>query len=87
MLVSFRGHKDGLAVANHVLHSLAGIEESSRKTLEYIKQEAAREFQILMTIGDKIAKELCARRNGIAKSLWMVKINACMAKTFSIDVD
>jgi hypothetical protein len=87
MLVSFRGHKDGLVVANRVLHNLAEIEESSRKTLEYIKQEAAREFQILMTIGGKTAKELCARRNDTAKSLWMAKIKACVAETFSIDVD
>jgi hypothetical protein len=78
MLVPFRGHKDELAVANHALHSLAGIEESSRETLEYIKQDAAREFQILMTIGGKIAKELCARRNEIAKSLWMAKTKACV---------
>lgn len=29
------------AVANHALHSLAGIEENSREMLEYIKQEVA----------------------------------------------
>ena len=79
--------QEKLAVANHALHSLAGIEESFQETLEYIKQETAREFQISMTIGGKTAKELCARRHGIAKSLWMAKTRACVAKTFPMDVD
>ena len=79
--------EEKLAVANHALHSHAGIEESFRETLEYIKQETAKEFQISMTTGDKTAKELCARRNGIAKSLWMAKTRACIAETFPMDVD
>ena len=79
--------QEKLAVANHALHSLAGIEESSRETLEYIKQETAREFQISMTIGGKTAKELYARWNGIAKSLWMAKTRACVAESFPMDVD
>jgi hypothetical protein len=40
--------REKLAVANHVLYNLARIEESSRETLEYIKQEATREFQVSM---------------------------------------
>ena len=86
--VTPQGHtsQEKIAVANHALHNLAGIEDSSCKTLEYMKQEAARKFQITITTGGKTAKELCARRNGIAKSLWMAKTKACMAETFYIDV-
>ena len=77
--------QEKLVVANHALQSLAGIEESSRETLEYFKQEAAREYQISMTTSCKSAKELCVRRNGIAKSLWAVKTKACVAQTFPMD--
>lgn len=76
-----------LAVANHALYNLAGIKKTSPKILEYIKQEAAREFQITMTTIGKIAKELYAKRNDIAKSLWMAKINMSMTQTFPMDLD
>jgi hypothetical protein len=39
-----------VTVANHALESLAGIDESSRETLENYKQEAAKHFQITMGI-------------------------------------
>ena len=70
------------AVANHALASLARIDDNYRETLEYMKQECAKEFQIAMGTGGKTSKELCARRNGIAKSLWMAKTKACIAETF-----
>ena len=70
------------AVANHALHTLAGIDENSRETLEYLKQECAREFEIAMATGGKTSKELCARRNEIARSLWMAKTKAAVAQTF-----
>ena len=79
--------QERLAVANHALHSLAGIDENSRETLEYIKQECAREFQIAMGTAGKTPKELCARRNAIARSLWMSKTKACIAETFPTDHD
>ena len=87
-LVTAQGHtsQEKIAVANHALHSLAGIEESSCETLEYMKQDAVREFQISMTTGSKTAKELCARRNVIVKSLWKAKIKACVAETFHMNV-
>ena len=71
-----------LAVANHALHTLAGIDENSRETLEYLKQECAREFEIAMATGGKTSKELCARRNFIARILWMAKTKAAVAQTF-----
>ena len=71
-----------LAVANHALHTLAGIDENSRETLEYLKQECAKEFEIAIATGGKSSKELCARRNGIARSLWMAKTKAAVAQTF-----
>ena len=77
--------QERLAVANLALHSLAGIEDNSRETLEYIKHVAAKEFQISMTTGGKSAKELCAKRNGIAKSLWMAKTKVCVSEAFSMD--
>ena len=88
-LITVQGHtnQEKIAVANHALHSLVGLEESSCKTLEYMKQEAARQSQISMTTGGKTAKELYARRNGIVKSLWMAKTKACVAETFHMDVD
>ena len=61
--------QERLAVASHALHSLAGIDDSCKETLEYIKQEVAKEFEIAKGIGGKTSKELCARINGIAKSL------------------
>lgn len=79
--------QERLAVANHALHNLAGIEDNSRETLEYMKQEAAREYQVTMSTGGKTSKELCARRNDIARSLWMAKTKACIAQTFGEDKD
>ena len=78
-------NQERLAVANHALHSLAGIQDNLRKTLEYMKQEAAREYQVTMRIGDKTSKKLCATRNDIAKSLYMAKTKACIAQTFGED--
>ena len=77
--------QERLAVANHALETLAAIDENSRETLEYLKQECAREFEIAMATGGKSAKELCARRDGIARSLWMAKTKACVAQTFPMD--
>ena len=79
--------QEKLAVANHALHSLAGIEDNSRETLDYMKQEAARVFQISMKTGGKTARELCARRDGIARSLWRIKTKASVADTFPMDID
>lgn len=56
MTPSVSAKQEKLAVANHVLHSLAGIENKSRETLEYFKQENAREFQISMTLEVKLQK-------------------------------
>ena len=71
-----------MAVANLALHSLAGIDEHSRETLEYIKQEDAMAVEISMSTVGKSFKELSARRNSIARSLWMAKTKACVAQTF-----
>lgn len=79
--------QERLAVANHALHSLAAIDNNSRESLEYDKQEAAKEFQVAMGTDGKTYKELCARRNGIAKSLWMAKTKAAIAQTFTMDTD
>ena len=58
-----------LPVTNHALHTLADMEDTSEDTLEYMSQEAAREFQISMSTNDNTYKGLCARRNSIARSL------------------
>ena len=79
--------QERLAVANLALHSLAGIDENSRETLEFIKQEDAREFEIAMGTNGKSFKELSARRNSIARSLWMAKTKACIAETFIDEED
>ena len=76
-----------LVVANHALQSLAGIEENYRDTLEYMSHEAAKEFQISMNTDGKTFKELCTRRNGIARSLWLAKTKACVVDTFPMDVE
>lgn len=52
---------------NHAPHSLADIDDNSRETLEYIKHEVAKEYQISMSISGKTSKKLCARRIDIAK--------------------
>ena len=59
--------QERLAVANLTLHSLADIDDNSRQTLEYIKQEDAMDFEIVMSTGGKLFKELSARQNNIAK--------------------
>lgn len=74
-----------VAVANNALESLAGIDESSRETLEFYKQEAAKHFQIAMGTHGKTPKELSARRNDIVRSLWMAKCKASIAETFTND--
>ena len=38
-----------MVVANLALHSLASIDDQSRETLEYIKQEGAMAFEITIT--------------------------------------
>jgi DNA repair ATPase RecN len=77
-----------LAVANHVLETLAAIDDSSRETLESLKQECAREFEIAMSTCGKSAKELSARRNEIARSLqWQAKTKAAVAQIFPTTSD
>ena len=80
-----QSRQERMAVANLALHSLAGIDETSRETLEYIKQEDANDFQIAMSTAGKSFKELSARRNNIAKSLWKAKAKSCIAETFIDD--
>ena len=75
------------AVASLALHSLAGIDDNSRETLESMKQDAAKEFEITMGTCGKTFKELSTRRNAVAKSLWMAKTKACIAETFVSDID
>ena len=77
--------RERIAVANHALHNLAGIHDSSRETLEYMLQETAKEFQFAMGTAGKTSKELYARRNGITKSIWQAKIKASIAETFTQD--
>lgn len=78
--------KERLAFANHVLHNLVGIEENSKETLEYLKQKLQENFKYLMSTGDKTFRELCTKRNTIAKSLWQTKTKMCVAQTFPMDV-
>ena len=74
--------QERMAVANEALHNLAGIDDASRETLEDIKQKDAMAFEISMSTIGKSFKELSARRNAIARSLWMTKTKACIAQTF-----
>jgi hypothetical protein len=76
-----------MVVANHVLHGLAGIDENAREFLEYIKEGDVIEFEIAMGTGGKTCKDFYTRRNGIARSLWMVKTNTCITETFTMDGD
>ena len=46
-------NQERLAVANHALHSLAAIDESSRETLENDKQEAAKSSKLEWTLVEK----------------------------------
>ena len=77
--------RERLAMANLALHSLAGINDESRETLEYFKQQDAIAFEISMSTAGKSFKELSARRNAIARSLWMAKTKANIAQTFIDD--
>ena len=74
--------RERIAVANLALTSLAGIDDNSRERLESIKQENARDFEITMGTQGKTFKELSARRNSIARSLWMAKTKASIAEIF-----
>ena len=85
--VSGTSTQERLAVANNALHSLAAIDEHSRESLEFDKQEAAKEFQIAMSTCGKSYKELCARRNSISKSLWAAKTKVAIAQAFPMDSD
>ena len=67
-----------LAVANLALHSLAGIDDNSRETLEFIKQEDATQFEIAMDTNGKSFKELSARRNNIARISLEVHVLFCV---------
>jgi hypothetical protein len=71
-----------MAVANLALQSLAGIDDNLRESLEQIKQEDASTLEIAMRTAEKSFKELSARRNSIAKSLWVAKTKSCIAQTF-----
>ena len=77
--------RERMAVANLALHILADRDDESRETLEYFKQQDAIAFEILMSTTGKSFKELSARRNGIARSLWMTKTKANIAQTFIND--
>ena len=77
--------QEWMTVANLTLYSLAGIDDTSRETLEYIKQEDAMGFEIAMNMTGKSFKELSARRNNITKSLWKTKIKTISAQTFIND--
>ena len=79
--------QEKLAVANHALHSLVGIEDKSRETLEHIKQEVARESYITMDTRGKNLKNSLHEDLAFAKSLWMAKTKACIAHTFPMDSD
>ena len=79
--------QERLAVANHALHSICAIDERSREKLEHDKQEVTKEFEIAMKTCGKTYKELCARRNGIARSLWMAKTKSCIEETFPMDIE
>ncbi len=48
--------RERIVVANLALHSLASIDDISRETLEYIKQEDAVAFQIAMITARNLFK-------------------------------
>lgn len=48
--------RERIVVANLALHSLASIDDISRETLEYIKQEDAVAFEIAMTTAGNLFK-------------------------------
>lgn len=53
--------REQMAVVNLALHSLAGIDDNSQETLEYIKQKDARAFKISMTTTKKSFRKLSSR--------------------------
>jgi hypothetical protein len=79
--------QERLTVTNHALNNLAAIDDNNRKTLDYHKLEATKEFQIAMGTGGKTYNELCVRRNEIAKNLWMAKTKVVIAQTFPMDTN
>ena len=79
--------QERLAVTNHALHSISAIDDRSREKLEHDKQEVAKEFEIAMGTCGKTYKELYARRNRIARSLWMAKTKSCIEKKFLMDIE
>ena len=48
--------RERLAVAHLALHSLVGIDENARETLEDVKQENARKFEVAMETSGKSFK-------------------------------
>jgi hypothetical protein len=76
-----------MVVAIHALQSLAALDENARKSLEYVKQEVAMQFEIVIDTGGKSAKEISARRNVIAKSLWLAKTNSIITQSFPMDIE
>jgi hypothetical protein len=81
-IISGSSMRERMTVANLALHSLAGNDDNSRETLEYIKQEDAMTFQIAIGTAGKTFKELSARRNSITKNLWVAKTKSCIAQIF-----
>ena len=77
--------QEKVAIANLVLHSLAGSDENSREGLEYMKQEAVVNFEIQIGIGDQTFKKLSARRNNLARNLWKANTKASIDETFIAD--
>ena len=69
-----------MTVANLTLQNLAGIDDQSRETLEYIKQEDVRVFEISMSTAGKSFKELSARQSSMANNFWMAKTKAANLK-------
>ena len=55
--------------------------------MEHDKQEVAKEFEIAMGTCGKTYKELYARRNRIARSLWMAKTKSCIEKKILMDIE
>ena len=76
--------RERLAIANLALHSLAGIDDSSRETFEQLKQEEAKDFEITMSTSGKTFKELSARRNSIAKSFEWQRLKLALHKLLLI---
>ena len=80
--ISGSSMRERMAVANLALRSLAGIDNNLREILEHIKKDDTSTFEIAMETAGKSFKELSARRNSIAKSLWVAKTKSCIAQIF-----